>query len=249
MKKYVILITLVAAIMLLCGNALADNVLGVATTNGVLNSDNTVTVSIAAGEGDVRTYTSGPLTDLETGILMQGVDGGGFGFVNYPLATGALVEALLDDAGNCTDFNVIEKAGVFFDVAKYGGELSPVNGEPGKMVAKGWVLAKTDLNGRKTITLGDGNDTTKLFRETYPVADDCVVYLVDNATDCTLTVGSFADINVTAAIDGHISAPGQFQRIADCLAQARIILDNQNGQTVLTHRINFQYRRHSPARS
>lgn len=104
MKKYVILITLVAAIMLLCGNALADNVLGVATTNGVLNSDNTVTVSIAAGEGDVRTYTSGPLTDLETGILMQGVDGGGFGFVNYPLATGALVEALLDDAGNCTDF-------------------------------------------------------------------------------------------------------------------------------------------------
>ena len=52
-----------------------------------------------------------------------------------------------------------------------------------------------------------------------------------------------------AAIDGNIGAPGQFQRIADCLAQAGIILDNQNGQTVLTHRINFQYRRYSPARS
>ena len=202
MKKMAILVALVLSLMV--SSALADSVVGFATDIGVLNEDNSVTATLSVGEGDVRTFTTAPLSDLEAAKLLQGADKAGISFVNYPIKNGAFVEAVLDENGNCTSFNVIEKAGTFFDVAKYGGEMAPVNGEPGNMVAKGWVLAKTDAMGKRTITLGDGNDVTNVFRQTYELADDCTVYLVDNAVDCALTVGSFDDINVTACIDGHI---------------------------------------------
>ncbi len=42
---------------------------------------------------------------------------------------------------------------------KYGAELSPVNGEPGAMLATGWLTAKSG----NQITVGD----LDLFDETY----------------------------------------------------------------------------------
>ena len=40
---------------------------------------------------------------------------------------------------------------VYFDTMKYGAELSPVNGEPGAMLATGWLTAKSG----NQITVGD----------------------------------------------------------------------------------------------
>ena len=40
---------------------------------------------------------------------------------------------------------------VYFDTMKYGAELSPVNGEPGAMLATGWLIrqvGQSDHRGR-----------------------------------------------------------------------------------------------------
>lgn len=215
MKKLSLILAAVLATVMLCSFATAetatqaDRVYGFAVEDGVLGENNTVTAKIAVGDGDIRSYTTEPLSDIDAQILMQGVGADArarFGIVNYPVETGAFVEAVLNADGSCKTLNVVEKTGIFFDLAKYGGELAPMNGVAGNMVAKGWILAKVDVNGYKTITLGDGNDTTGVFRETYDVADNCKVFLADNAVNYALTVGNFDDINVTDNIEGHIYA-------------------------------------------
>ena len=67
---------------------------------------------------------------------------------------------------------------VYFDTMKYGAELSPVNGEPGAMLATGWLTAKSG----NQITVGD----LDLFDETYTLAPDVKVYEFNTDTS-TLT--------------------------------------------------------------
>lgn len=70
----------------------------------------------------------------------------------------------------------VNKDRYYLDSIKYGGELTAPGGSPGSMVAQGWVLDK----GENTITFGDGNELVKTFNETYTLAEDCKVFLVDN---------------------------------------------------------------------
>ena len=80
MKKMAILVALVLSLMV--SSALADSVVGFATDIGVLNEDNSVTATLSVGEGDVRTFTTAPLSDLEAAKLLQGADKAGISFVN-----------------------------------------------------------------------------------------------------------------------------------------------------------------------
>lgn len=177
-------------------------VYGFAAGTATVDANKRVTANLyIAGKSSAQTFTSLPLTDQEVLILTQAPK---FGVVNYPIIAGAFVEVLYNAKHEVSSFNVVEKAGTFFDTAKYGGELSPVAGKPGNMVANGWILGKTDEYGKMTLTIGDGNETTNIFKQTYTLADDAKVYLVDNAKDYAISNGSFADINVTKAVDGVI---------------------------------------------
>ncbi len=52
-----------------------------------------------------------------------------------------------------------------------------------------------------------------------------------------------------AAIDSDIGTSGQFQRIADRLAQAGVVFDDEDGQAVFSHGFHFQARIPRPAGS
>ena len=106
-----------------------------------------------------------------------------------------------------------------FDSMKYGPELSPVNGNAGRMVAAGWIYAKTD----HAITVGDGRIVTedisgrslpapiKRYEETYEVDPQVAVYKVEmQKTDPSKNVyddysasapSTYAAIPVTADYD------------------------------------------------
>jgi len=99
-----------------------------------------------------------------------------------------VAEVLYNAADEVIGFEVIEKTGAgmrgtgnynyYFDSAEFGGELTAPGGGPGKMVALGWIIAKDADN--RTITIGDGNHLTYVFEETYNLADDAEIFLVDN---------------------------------------------------------------------
>ena len=83
---------------------------------------------------------------------------------------------------------------VYFDTMKYGAELSPVNGEPGAMLATGWLTAKWG----NQITVGD----LDLFDETYTLAPDVKVYEFNTDTN-TLTARTLSDVPVTQMTGGE----------------------------------------------
>ena len=83
---------------------------------------------------------------------------------------------------------------VCFDTMKYGAELSPVNGEPGAMLATGWLTAKWG----NQITVGD----LDLFDETYTLAPDVKVYEFNTDTN-TLTARTLSDVPVTQMTGGE----------------------------------------------
>ncbi|MGE4354348.1 MAG: MBL fold metallo-hydrolase [Oscillospiraceae bacterium] len=132
----------------------------------------------------------------------------------------AMVEILFNAANEVIDIEIIEDtfgtsfgrtSGYNFDSMKYGGELTASGGGPGNMVAQGWILGKSDA--LKTITIGDGNHVTNVFEQTYQLADDCAICVVDNTyfTDGTQTDGTwagetatFADIETCDKISGEI---------------------------------------------
>lgn len=98
--------------------------------------------------------------------------------------------------------NAVPKNSYYHDSAKFGGELTAPGGGAGNMVAQGWVMDA----GNGTITLGDGNHLTNIFEETYTLADDVKVFIVDNpgvadGADVGGTwvseYGTVADIKVT----------------------------------------------------
>lgn len=93
----------------------------------------------------------------------------------------AFAEVRFNADNECIDFELIEYGvPTYMDSASYGGELTAEGGYAGNMVAQGFILeADKDAN---TITIGDGNHEILLFEETYTLADDCQIYLVDNAT-------------------------------------------------------------------
>lgn len=110
-------------------------------------------------------------------------------------------------------FNVVLSKGnssaAQFNLQKYGAAVTRHNGQPGPMVAAGWVYSKGD--GK--ITIGDGTTVTadqagrpydkpiRRYEETYTVASDAVVFNVNTDDYTKSTVSSFAAIPVTANYD------------------------------------------------
>lgn len=205
----------------------ADRVYGWVTEAPVNNGDGSVTVGIVpAGQSQAKSFTTEKIYDM-TNESLDGMDGineadvllvrlgyevGRSGDMNFQ--PGVFAELCLNADGQVIDARRVLQSGLFFDTAKYGGDLTKIGstvmhrgvegtgimtGEAGDMVASGWVLAKED----GSITLGDGNMATELFIEDYAVADDVKVYEVDNTTYAS-TAKAFADIPVTPAQDGVI---------------------------------------------
>lgn len=119
---------------------------------------------------------------------------------------GSFVEICKNENGDVIDIRRVLQPGLFFDTAKYGGDLTKVGstvkhrgvegtgimtGLSGRMVASGWVLDKTD----RALTLGDGNEVTNIFNETYAVAEGAKVYEISEAY--TSIEKSLADVPVT----------------------------------------------------
>ena len=110
-------------------------------------------------------------------------------------------------------FNVVlskgSSAAAQFNLQKYGAAITRHNGQPGPMVAAGWVYSKAD--GK--ITIGDGRTVTadqagrpydkpiRRYEETYAVASDAVVFNVNTDDYAKSTVSSFGAIPVTANYD------------------------------------------------
>lgn len=120
---------------------------------------------------------------------------------------GVFVEICKNANGDVIDVRRVLQAGLFFDTAEFGADLTEIGseikhrgaegtgimtGDSGKMIASGWVLGKED--GK--ITIGDGNEVTNVFIEEYAVAEGVKVYEIDNATYAS-TEKAFADVPVT----------------------------------------------------
>lgn len=188
---------------------------GWALDNAEKNEDGTVTVTIMEVPNfEQKTYTTAislddakhksPVTDVTRADALTTV-----------LAKNSFVEILFNKKGDCIDMERIENdAPAYMDSASYGGELTAKNGGPGKMVAQGWVLNKN--KNKRTITIGDGNSLTSIFNQTYKLARDVKIYVVDSPSasgtrrynsDGTwglVKVGDFDDIVVTEKTNGEI---------------------------------------------
>jgi len=131
------------------------------------------------------------------------------------LTVNSFAEIIFNKNDECIDMEVVEYGeATSMDSASYGGELTAKGGHAGDMVAQGWVLNTYQDN--KKITIGDGNHYTNIFEQTYTLADDVAIYIVDSPTtksayafnkDGTwglVRKGSFKDIKVTKKINGEI---------------------------------------------
>lgn len=181
------------------------------TADTVKTSDNRVSVSMMpAGGSEAVTYTSAMVygtSNAMTGSNIAGV-------ITGRRKKGAFIEICLNAAGDVIDMRRVLQAGLNFDTAKYGGDLTEIGsavslrggqytdiynkdaagatsvytGDSGAMVAYGWLLEK----GTSTITVGDGNLMTEAFNEAYNVANDVKVYQVDNYIKTVNESGTFA---------------------------------------------------------
>lgn len=131
------------------------------------------------------------------------------------LVPGALVDfevkrrggaVVVPQSADETFHTALTKAGTaVFDMRRYGPELAPRDGQPGAMVAAGWVYDKD----RRSITVGDGRVVTedisgrrlwepvKRYEETYKVARNVEVYEVDTQDWGTSTPSTYAAVPVT----------------------------------------------------
>ncbi|MGH1565255.1 MBL fold metallo-hydrolase [Mumia sp. DW29H23] len=127
--------------------------------------------------------------------------------VDYRVSRG---EVVVPDDATQTFHTVLTKGSTpVFDTMKYGPELAPYDGEPGDLVAAGWVYGKD----KNTLTLGDGRKVTaditgralpkvsKRYEETYRVARDVDVYEVNTADWSQSRPSTFSRVPVTESYD------------------------------------------------
>ena len=194
MKKALVLV-LVLSMLMTVSVALADTI----TDNEVASSTyGWVVAPVAADENGCVTveimevpnfehkiYTSLPLDHKSELTQTSRADA-----LTALMRMDNFVEVLFNENGDVIDFEIVEQNYVggiryqdkpcvyYFDSAKYGGELTAPGGGPGRMVAQGWVLGNDAA--ASTITIGDGNHVTNVFEQTYTIADDAKIFLVDN---------------------------------------------------------------------
>lgn len=142
----------------------------------VVDADKCVSVKVVcAGESEVSEFKSLPLTVYNEESYVYRADA-----VAGVMDVNSFIEILFNADGEIIDYERIERptggTSYYLDSQKYGGELTAPGGAAGNMVALGWIMDK----GENTITLGDGNHYANLFEETYVLADDVKIYLIDN---------------------------------------------------------------------
>lgn len=133
-----------------------------------------------AGGSEAVTYTSAMVygtSNAMTGSNIAGV-------ITGRRKKGAFIEICLNAAGDVIDMRRVLQAGLNFDTAKYGGDLTEI----GSAVS----LRGGQYTDIYTITVGDGNLMTEAFNEAYNVANDVKVYQVDNYIKTVNESGTFA---------------------------------------------------------
>lgn len=166
----------------------ASTRLAFAVSDPVTNADDTVTLDVAYADSQGTKHERVTPTGMtETDVALITV-------ADNPVAAGSTIELCYNEQGELINIKNIYSAymsdlgTVYFDTMKYGAELSPVNGEPGAMLATGWLTAKSG----NQITVGD----LDLFDETYTLAPDVKVYEFNTDTN-TLTARTLSDVPVT----------------------------------------------------
>lgn len=197
-------------------SATAYSKYGWVITPGSSNEAHQVTAGIMLpGDTEETVYTSIVLDNYNEQSYVYECEA-----IAEQLETGTFVEILFNAQDEVIGFVRIERpiAGrteYYHDSMLFGGELTAVGGGAGNMVASGWIMDTAE----GTITLGDGNHVVNSFEETYVLADDVKIFLVDNngvdaegnAIEGTFvcTPATAADIIVTPKnADGEIYGVG-----------------------------------------
>lgn len=182
----------------------ASTRLAFAVSDPVRNNDGTITLDVAYADSEgVRRERVTPTGMTETDVALITV-------ADNPVAAGSTIELCYNEQGELIIIKNIYSAymsdlgTVYFDTMKYGVELSPVNGEPGAMLATGWLTAKSG----NQITVGD----LDLFDETYTLAPDVKVYEFNTDTS-TLTARRLSDVPVTQKTDGEFYKTANRQQV------------------------------------
>lgn len=182
----------------------ASTRLAFAVSDPVRNNDGTITLDVAYADSEgVRRERVTPTGMTETDVALITV-------ADNPVAAGSTIELCYNEQGELINIKNIYSAymsdlgTVYFDTMKYGAELSPVNGEPGTMLATGWLTAKSG----NQITVGD----LDLFDETYTLAPDVKVYEFNTDTS-TLTARRLSDVPVTQKTDGEFYKTANRQQV------------------------------------
>lgn len=182
----------------------ASTRLAFAVSDPVRNNDGTITLDVAYADSEgVRRERVTPTGMTETDVALITV-------ADNPVAAGSTIELCYNEQGELINIKNIYSAymsdlgTVYFDTMKYGAELSPVNGEPGAMLATGWLTAKWG----NQITVGD----LDLFDETYTLAPDVKVYEFNTDTS-TLTARRLSDVPVTQKTDGEFYKTANRQQV------------------------------------
>ena len=182
----------------------ASTRLAFAVSDPVTNADDTVTLDVAYADNQGTKHERVTPTGMtETDVALITV-------ADNPVAAGSTIELCYNEQGELINIKNIYSAymsdlgTVYFDTMKYGAELSPVNGEPGAMLATGWLTAKSG----NQITVGD----LDLFDETYTLAPDVKVYEFNTDTS-TLTARRLSDVPVTQKTDGEFYKTANRQQV------------------------------------
>lgn len=182
----------------------ASTRLAFAVSDPVTNADDTVTLDVAYADSQGTKHERVTPTGMtETDVALITV-------ADNPVAAGSTIELCYNEQGELINIKNIYSAymsdlgTVYFDTMKYGAELSPVNGEPGAMLATGWLTAKSG----NQITVGD----LDLFDETCTLAPDVKVYEFNTDTS-TLTAWRLSDVPVTQKTDGEFYKTANRQQV------------------------------------
>lgn len=182
----------------------ASTRLAFAVSDPVTNADDTVTLDVAYADSQGTKHERVTPTGMtETDVALITV-------ADNPVAAGSTIELCYNEQGELINIKNIYSAymsdlgTVYFDTMKYGAELSSVNGEPGAMLATGWLTAKSG----NQITVGD----LDLFDETYTLAPDVKVYEFNTDTS-TLTARRLSDVPVTQKTDGEFYKTANRQQV------------------------------------
>ena len=92
------------------------------------------------------------------------------------------------------------------------------------------ISFKKQNEKKSTITIGDGNHYTNIFEQTYTLANDAKIYVVNSSTKALVKEGTFDDIMVTQKqADGEIYyTPERWQAL--CIFDSNYKIPWQNGR-------------------